>query len=85
MPTSTAEVPAALEEVENSKKYWLKKQQDAKVSGVIPTEEAASSMPNGASKSSNKKQTMADFRVEDWPGMIFLLVLTSIPHSRPEL
>lgn len=67
VPSTIAEVPAALEEVENSKRYWLKKQEEAKASGVIPTEEPTASTANGVPKASKKQQPMKEFRVEDWP------------------
>ena len=63
-------MPGAIQEVEESKKYWLKKREEAKISGVLPTAEPSSSVQNGVAKPppSNKKQAFTEFKLEEWPG-----------------
>lgn len=77
VPTTTDKVPAAVEEVQASKAYWLKKRQEAKETGVMP-EEPSSSLPNGLPKTPKgpKAKTNTAFSIDDedaFPGMTSLL------------
>lgn len=69
VPSSSGQVPAALEEVEKSKQYWLKKRVEAKESGIMPPQESKP-VANGLPKQqkSPKLKAPSSFNLEDFPG-----------------
>ena len=54
MPSTSGKVPAAVQQVEERKAYWLKKRADAKEKGYVADEETASrskpTQANGVAK-----------------------------------
>ena len=71
VPTTTDQVPAAVEEVQGSKTYWLNKRQEVKETGVMP-EEPSTSVPNGLPKTpkgtKSKPSNVFSIDDEDFPG-----------------
>jgi hypothetical protein len=71
VPTTSSKVPAAVEEVQERKAYWLKRRAEAKETGVVAEEreEAGPSKPkaNGVAKGGRASNNTLDLSAEAWP------------------